>query len=283
MGQKIKILDPIEYSFCTFGPSKYEFGKLKNINYYKYGENWIFRTGKNSPYDPLYNLIGETPVDKRDLSLFESSWDPGFYRQYSAPQTYIDLPGTRGMMEKKSFFGSKVMQTPDNINSQKQLIYPASTTDVLNINYDNFPNYEIFWEETQYELRGVLLMDRMVTRYFLDNGGKKVFDKFIVPEFGFGDQSINDDDFNEYMKLNVVPRFQSKNNGTYIKKTPVKNSTTLPLVVGNLADYEKLVNGYLPSQNVKYTKVNELKYEFTIDKDPGFNYSIAFSIQIGKI
>ncbi len=283
MGQKIKVIDPIEYSFCTFGPSKYEFGKLKNTNYYKYGENWIFRIGKNSPYDPLYNLIGETPVDKRDLSLFESSWDPGFYRQYSAPQTYIDLPGTRGMMEKKSFFGSKVMQTPDMINSQKQLIYPTSMPDALNINYDNFPNYEIFWEETQYELRGVLLMDRMVTRYFLNNGGKKVFDKFIVPEFGFGDQSINDDDFNEYMKLNVVPRYQSKNNGTYLKKIPVQNGASLPQVIGNLADYEKLINGYLPSQNVKYTKVNELRYEFTIDKDPGFNYSIAFSIRIGKI
>jgi hypothetical protein len=54
-------------------------------------------------------------------------------------------------------------------------------------------------------------------------------------------------------------------------------------VIGDLADYQKLINGYYPSQEIRYTKVNELKYEFRIPKDPSFNYSLAFSIQIGKI
>ena len=49
------------------------------------------------------------------------------------------------------------------------------------------------------------------------------------------------------------------------------------------ANYQKLINGYYPSQEIRYTKVNELKYEFRIPKDPSFNYSLAFSIQIGKI
>jgi hypothetical protein len=187
------------------------------------------------------------------------------------------------MKEEKSFFGSKVMQTPDTINSQKQIVYPNSLSNVLDLNYDNYPNYEILWENTSTEIRGVLLMDRMITRYFLENGGKQTFDQFIIPEFGFGSLTDVNDDFTEYMRLNVIPIFQSKNNGSYLKKVPVANPESLTPIIGNLQDYQKLINGYYPSQDIRYTKVNELRYEFRIPKDPSFNYSLAFSIQIGKI
>jgi hypothetical protein len=283
MGGKIRSVEPIEYAYCSFGAFKDDFGNVKNVNYYKYATEWIFRISQDSPYNPVYNLIGETPVDKRNLSLFESSWDPGFYRQYTGPTEYTDLPGTRNMKEEKSFFGSKVMQTPDSISSQKQIIYPTSLSDVLNLNYDNYPNYEILWEETDTEIRGVLLMDRMLTRYFLEDGSEQTFKKFIVPEFGFGTLSDIDDDFDQYMELNIIPIFQSKNNGSYLKKIPVANDDSLETVIGNLADYQKIINGYYISSEIRYTKVNELRYEFRIPKDPSFNYSLAFSIQIGKI
>jgi hypothetical protein len=283
MGGKVRSVESIEYAYCSFGAFKDDFGKVKNVNYYKYATEWIFRISQDSPYNPVYNLIGETPVDKRDLSLFESSWDPGFYRQYTGPTEYTDLPGTRNMKEEKSFFGSKVMQTPDSISSQKQIIYPTSLEDVLNLNYDNYPNYEILWEETDTEIRGVLLMDRMLIRYFLEDGSEQTFQKFIVPEFGFGTLSDIDDDFNQYMELNVIPIFQSKNNGSYLKKVPVANEDSLEPIVGDLADYQKIINGYYISSEIRYTKVNELRYEFRISKDPSFDYSLAFSIQIGKI
>jgi len=283
MGSSIRVIEPIEYSYCSFGPAKDDFSIAKNVNFYKYSTEWIFRISKDSPFNPVYNLIGETPVDKRDVSIFESSWDPGFYRQYSDPTTYEDLPGTRSMKEQKSFFGSKAMQTPDLINSQKQSIYSSSIPDVVNVNFENFPDYEILWEETTTEIRGVLLMDRMLIRYFLDDGAKQTFQQFIVPEFGFGTLSDINDDFNEYMKLNVIPIFQSRNNGAYLKKVPVSNPASLPVIVGNLADYQKLINGYFQSSEIRFTKINELRYQFTVPKDPAFNYSLAFSIQIAKI
>ena len=283
MGGDIRSIDPIEYAYCSFGPYKDNFGVSRNLNYYKYSTQWIFRIGQNSPFNPVYNIIGETPVDKRDLSIFESSWDPGFYREYTGPTGYISLPGTREMKEQKSFFGSKFMQTPDLVNSQKQLVYPQSISNVLDLNYDNYPNYEILWEETSTELRGVLLIDRMLTRYFLDDGGKKSFQEFIVPEFGFGTITDIDDDFKEYMSQNIIPIFQSKNNGGYLKKVPIAQNQSLTPVVGNLADYQKLIDGYFRSSEIRYTKINELRYEFRVPKDPSFDYSVSFSIEIGKI
>ena len=283
MGGNIKMVDSIEYSYCSFGPYKDNFGVSKNVNYYKYSPQWIFRIGQNSPYNPVYTIIGETPVDKRDLSIFESSWDPGFYREYNGPTGYVNLPGTRVMKEQKSFFGSKFMQTPDLINSQKQIVYGQSLKDVLDLNYNNYPNYEILWENTPSELKGVILMDRMLNRFFLENGGKQSFSKFIVPEFGFGSTTDVDDDFREYMTQNIIPIFQSKLNKGYLKKVPITSTETLTPVIGNLADYQKLINGYFNSGEIRYTKVNDLRYEFRIPKDPSFNYSVCFSIDIGKI
>jgi hypothetical protein len=283
MGGSIKMIDSIEYCYCSFGVDKKDFGIAKNVNYYKYSNEWIFRIGKSSPYNPLYNLIGETPVDRRNLSIFESSWDPGFYREYNSPNNYISLPGTKNMKEEKAFFGSKFMKTPGIINTQKQKVYPSSLSNVLNLNYNNYPEYEILWEETSTEIRGVLLIDRMLYKYFLNDGGEKTFREFIVPEFGFGSLSTVDDDFKEYIYKNIVNTFQSKNIGSYIKKIPTSPSQDLFPVIGDLPDYQKVINGYFVSSEVRYTKVNDLKYEFNIPKDPSFDYSISFSIQIGKI
>ena len=283
MGSSIKIVDSIEYSYCSFGPDKDGFGLSKNVNYYKYSDQWIFRIGKTSPYNPVYNLIDETPIAKRDLSIFESSWDPGFYREYNSPTSYTSLPGTKNMKEQKAFFGSKFMQTPDLINTQKQNVYGTSLSNVLTLNYENYPESDILWEETSTEIRGVLLIDRMLYRYFLNDGAKQSFNKFIVPEFGFGSLTNIDDDFKEYIDKNIKAIFESKTIGGYLKKIPLGPSQTMEPVIGNLADYEKLINGYYSSSEIKYTKVNGLKYEFTIPKDPAFNYSVAFSIQISKI
>lgn len=283
MGGSIKMVDSIEYSYCSFGPDKDGFGVAKNVNYYKYSKEWIFRIGKSSPFNPVYNLIGETPIDRRDLSIFESSWDPGFYREYNSPTGYVSLPGTKNMKEQKAFFGSKFMKTPGLVNTQKQNVYPTSLANVLTLNYDNYPEYDILWENTDKEIRGVLLIDRMLYRYFLNDGANKTFRDFIVPEFGFGSLSTVDDDFKEYIYKNIVDTFQSKNIGGYLKKIPINQTQTLDPVIGNLADYQKLINGYFVSSEIRYTKVNELRYEFSIPKDPSFNYSVSFSIQIGKI
>jgi hypothetical protein len=92
----------------------------------------------NIPSGPVYPLIGQTPIDKKDFSIFLSSWDPGYYNLYTSSTSNDAVAGTRSMAERKSFFGSKMMQTPYTINSYTFITLEISRatgqTDVQKIN-----------------------------------------------------------------------------------------------------------------------------------------------------
>lgn len=107
----------LSYRNCTFAPERQNFGILKNLNYSKVSlDKNILEKSANLPSGPVYPLIGETPIAQKDLSLFLSSWDPGYYNLYSTSTGNTPVAGTRTMSERKSFFGSKMMQTPYSIN-----------------------------------------------------------------------------------------------------------------------------------------------------------------------
>lgn len=129
----------LSYRNCTFAPERNDFGILKNLNYSKVslGRN-ILEKSSNLPSGPVYPLIGETPIDRKNFSAFLSSWDPGYYDLYTSSTTFDGVAGTRSMRERKSFFGSKMMQTPYTVNAYTfitlQISRNEGQTDVQKIN-----------------------------------------------------------------------------------------------------------------------------------------------------
>lgn len=108
----------LSYRNCTFAPEKIDFGKVKNLNYSKVSlDRNILEGSDNLPLGPAYPLVGETPIDKKDFSIFLSTWDPGYFNLYTSSTQNSPVAGTRSMREKKSFFGSKMMQTPYTITT----------------------------------------------------------------------------------------------------------------------------------------------------------------------
>jgi len=129
----------LSYRNCTFAPEKKDFGLLKNLNYSKVdrGSN-ILSASEELPSGPVYPLIGQTPIDRKNFSIFLSSWDPGYYNLYSNSTTQTPVAGTRSMRENKSFLGSKMMQTPYLITSYTFITLEISrisgSTDIQLIN-----------------------------------------------------------------------------------------------------------------------------------------------------
>jgi len=277
------VVESIEYKNVTLGVNKDSFGKVKNLNFYKYAKNNPFGIDPQSGYKPQYPLIGETPIDRRDMFIFESTWDAGRYREYYAPTTYQYVPGVKNMLEQKSFFGSKVMKTPNLIKQPMQLKYPSVLSDVFNINADLYPKYEILWEETDTEIKALLLVDRTAVKHFQDGGIDKKFSELLISEFGVGNETILTDDADEYIKKNILPQYEVKEILVFVKKIKVTEGVDLQPIIADLSDYQKISTGFIKSANNDIKKRGSLEYEYKLQKDPSFDYSVAFSFVVGKI
>lgn len=282
-GGYIKIVENLDYKNTKIGLEKDNFGMMKNLSYNKYSEKNPFAIDPNSGYKPVYPLIGESPFDIRDMFVFESTWDPGRYRNYISKDSYQLVPGTNLMREEKNYFGSKVMKTPGRVNLQKQTLYPQPIEDVTLASPDLYPGYEILWEETDASISAQLLIDRSLIRYFDSNGVGETFVRLLLPEFGTGDKSTLSDDIDSYLSLNVVPTFKADKINVYIKKIKKDPSIDLFPIVVDMNDYEKIANGFYLLDQIRAIEVDHLRYQFTFTKDPGFDYQIAFSYNLSKI
>jgi len=283
-GASIAVEENLSFKNAKFGIEKNNFGIMRNISYNKYALSNPFTIDANSGYQTVYPLIGESPFDVRNMFIFESTWDPGRYRNYIGKTTFELIPGTRSMLEEKNYFGSKVMKTPSSMLIQTQVLYPTSITDVFDTSIELYPNIELLWEETSTQIMAVLLVDRSLINYFDNNGVGATFNRLLLPDFGTGDNLSLTDDINSYLSLNIVPTFKADKINVYIKKTKIGTiSSPLPTIVSNLSDHDKIRNGFYILDQVKVIETNHLEYEFTLTKDPGYNYQVAFSYNLSKI
>lgn len=118
------------YRNCTFAPEKTGFGLIENLSYTKVslGKN-ILESTQNLPLGPVYPLIGETPIARKNFSIFLSTWDPGYYNLYSNATAETPVAGTRSMNELRTFLGSKVMQTPGQVTTYTFIALEISRTE----------------------------------------------------------------------------------------------------------------------------------------------------------
>ena len=67
----------------------------------------------------------------------------------------------------------------------------------------------------------------------------------------------------------------------YVKKNK-KDSSTITMVT-DLNDHDKIRNGFYILDQVNVIETEHLQYEFTLTKDPSFDYQISFSYNLTKI
>ncbi len=137
--------DGIDLSFrnCNFAPNKLYFGVSRNLSYTKVSLGTpILSASASLPEGSVYPLVGQSPIAIKDFNLFSSTWDAGYYNKYLTATNQTPVAGTRSMAEYNTFFGSKVMQTPDPIRIPNYITLEISrtqgTSDVSVINDEIF-------------------------------------------------------------------------------------------------------------------------------------------------
>ncbi len=318
----------LSYRNCTFAPEKIGFGLLENLNYTKVslGKN-ILENSQNLPQGSVYPLIGQTPIAKKNFSVFQSTWDPGYYNLYSNSMDETPVAGTRSMLEHKTFLGSKMMQTPDEVTNYTFITLEISKTqgtldpqvinskarasvsaiqsmslsqsntgigqlgpalsgvDLFKLDEGIYPDVELFW---QYDpvariVYGVIRLDRILRRYFLNSGIQKVFLENMISEYGVGDPNNIQDDVISYLQQNILPIYEGKILDLLVLKKGTPLSSPSRLVTGDLANPDKIRYGYVPQTNFALTRRTSLTYQFEYTLEPNQNYSLTFNFRTGKI
>ena len=151
-----------------------------------------------------------------------------------------------------------------------------------------FPNAELVW---QYfpdinKVRGIIRLDRMLTRYLINDGIKQIFIDNIISEFGVGNPDSIDDDVTDYIMNNVSPLYMGENMDLYSKKEAVNNAQQINnvlLVRGDITTSSKYEDEYYQESDFRLTKSSNLIYTFEYNLDNNYLYSLIFNLAITKI
>jgi len=260
---------------------------LKNLHFNKVNTespNVILRSTltKNSS---VYPLIDETAIYNKDMFLFKSNWDTNFYNKFIKSNIQSGVIGTREPKEIKSFFGSKVIAIPNNINLEtfpSGVIKKSAIVQLSKITRipQNIVEEEISFAKSK-TLNVKVFTSLALQDQLIRDGFGQDFYTYMNSAYSYGNPN-QDDDIKTYIAENILERYVIKDIIFWEKFW--KKGSPLPNIEYNLTDAQKIANGYIKSKNFQtvFNSPEDLDFQliYNIPKDK--NYSIAFSIVLEK-
>lgn len=275
------IRDLCRYKNTQFNTSDVDFGVIKNLFYHKVNPvdpGSVTQLSAESAYQSVYPLIGEAAIDKKNFYVFSSNWDPGYFTQNLSGNEKILRNGTRSQFEKKSFFASKVMKTPNEIIIQtftpvefnKKALIDNSAVDG-NLMFQN--------EATSVNLYS--LTNKRATEYFFEFV-KAEFEKYVNPRYSYGSEETIDDDVNYYIQQNILTIYQIKSISLFVRRQNGNGAISYSFMTQDNND--KLQNGLTITDNfgISYPSDSRLDFSLIYNLDKGYNYDFGLSVTLEK-
>lgn len=269
------------------------FALIKNMFYHKISDKnnkGVLELSKIDALKPLYPLIGEIAIDKKDFYLFASNWDAGYFDRYVGKTNNVPIIGTRSILEKKSFFGSKIMKILDEINVETFDAIEASSLIELDtigqeiLKQDN--PFEIVYFNDSNQIIIDIYLEKRLTEVIAELGVADTFSNYIKPEFGFGLQDSLADDIDGYIFNNILPRYRIDVVSLFVNKSKVNPLNNIqPIVNSGIDDITKNMNGMVSVKDFNFSKLSSrsnLNIRMIYNKTKGYYYTVAPSIKIIK-
>jgi hypothetical protein len=279
---KFKVMELCRYLNTQFNSSDVEnFGQIKNLFYHKVNEedpSTVLELSINSAYLSLYPLINEVGIAKRDFYLWSSNWEPAYFRK-SIDKTQIEsIIGTKAMTEKKSFFGSKYLKVPQQIELET-FVHSPFVRDA--IKQPSLINGTFITQENDTSVIFYTFIQKRLIEYLFEPI-KEQFKKYIKDEFSFGYTDTLDDDVERYIRQNILQLYKISNVDFYVKST--RENLPLNFNTAELTNSEKIVNGLKINTSIGSQLLNTNPFDLSLiyNKRNGFTESFGFSITIIK-
>lgn len=271
----------IDYNYKS---SANNFGIIRNVCFHKASSNEHLLNQDN----PVYPMIGECALDYRDMNIFSSSWDDGYYIQYTKPNdAYYDY-GTRGMKNNKSFMGGKYVNLPDSI-SFVGLNNMVEWDDKYVSNPYLVKDEGMYHEVNNSSVEFYLMIEKRLIR-FLKEKLRPEFVKYVNVEYGFGNTESIDDDIEEYIKLNILKLYEIeevklwvRDESSSLHNGDIENDYTGYVNYDSENDYKKfgmkMTNGF----QMKNLTNNNFDRKITYNMKNGKKEYFGWSFKIKKL
>lgn len=257
-------------------------GLIKNHFYHKVNDintTGVTKLTASSELLPLYPLIGEVAVDKKDINVFRSSWDSNYYTRSLAGGKSEKVSGTFDVIEERSYLASTIMKVE---NSYILLDYTYSnveskeTLDDILRNSNNTSDIMIFEDEDT--IVADFFMDSIIYKKLRDSGVLNTLQTNVDPTKSIGDKTTLVDDSEAYIINNLLDVFTVDYLKLYTK--PFKGSSS---IIINSDSVDSLASGGFESDsNFTYTPHAEtpLNFRMIYNKRLGYSYEIKPIIKI---
>jgi hypothetical protein len=246
-----------------FLPNSANFGIIKNLGFHKVSDKKIL-TLADTAYSSSYPLIDETGIDYRDFNVISSTWDYDYYRLYSDKNDYTSLKPIVETTENKTFFGSKLITTPNTL-----LLEDFSFTDYKDTSKD-------FWYEI---IDGIINIHLYSSNMILKCLSKEELrNKLKASIRNLRDESLfNEDFFEEYILLNLVKIYKIASIKLFVRGSKITQDIIL-----NTTDLTRNELGFVQDNGISIdTRVEDVLIKRNISELS--NGQISLSILFDKI
>jgi len=255
-----------------------DYGIIKNMYFHKVNEdadNPIIKLSADSEHQPLYPMVGEIAIDKRDVNLFDSKYTKGFFTKSFSGLTSVVVHGTLSPVEVKSFMSSNVMKVNDEYSLDLYNHYKMSTIDALEkVQNTDSNKYAIHWFEDDDRIFADFYLSNMVYDKLISDGILAKFKTTVSPLNSWGDKTTVEDDLLEYIEHNITPRFIINNVDVYTIESKLI-TTTFTQGVSNVVGYEKS-----KSHSIELFGKGKPGFRLIYMKRPGYNYDFKVNVKI---
>jgi hypothetical protein len=304
---KLKVLELCKFKNTQFNSADAKFGQIPNFFYHKVNEqdpSTVLELSRESAFPSLYPLINEIGIDYKDFYVFSSNWEPSYFTKSIDKSQLEKVIGTRSMLERKSFFGSKYLKVPETIIletfkpdpfvksaiKQPDLIdgtfmykdTPSVTLNKKQILTKGVKQTKIIKKVPSSPTIDFYLFNQKRLIEYLFIPIKAQFEKYVNKLYGWGDLETLDDDVNQYIKENILKLYKIDKVEFYTlasrEKTP-SNYTT-----AELTNKDKTKAGLIINTSVSSKTINTNPFDLRLiyNKRTGFSESFGFSVTIVK-
>ena len=256
---------------------------IQNFNHIKVSDTKILTLESDESFLPEYPSIGEIAIGSSDYFLFKGNWDWGFHKYWPNKTDFFDVSGTLRIEEDQNYL-AKVMTLPSEIELEQFNIITVGQR----INLDTFDttSIEIAIKEGPSSIEGLINLNNVLTRYFIEGGISEKFNEFLVASSEFiGGLNTIEEYVKEYIKLNILElyeisqvEFYKKRNAQLYSKTLTSNPNFIQF--NFLNDTQRFELGYLQIKTVEINKIDKLIIKFSVSKDIDAGFDISPKIKI---